>query len=70
MPGKTRDSVRLALVLGEIRVDKIDHIRSDRSLEDGRKGHCGDDSLSIGLGINVYNWSCNGGLSKMYSSLV
>jgi hypothetical protein len=57
-----RNRVRLTLVLGHVGVDKVDNIRTDRGLEDGRKRDGGSDVLS-GLGENVKNRS-GGGLER------
>jgi hypothetical protein len=54
-----RDSVRLTLVLGHVGVNKVDDIRTNGGLEDGRERDGGSNVLS-GLGVNVKNRSGGG----------
>ena len=53
------DSISLTLVLGHVGVDKVDNVRTNGGLEDGRKRDGGSDVLTT-FGIDVENRSGSG----------
>jgi len=54
-----RDSISLTLVLGHVGVDKVDNIRTNGSLEDGRERDSARDVLTA-LGVDVDDRSGSG----------
>jgi hypothetical protein len=54
-----RDRVRLTLVLGHVSVDKVDNVRTNGGLEDGRKRNGASDVLTT-IGVDVDDRSGSG----------
>jgi hypothetical protein len=54
-----RNGIRLTLVLGHVGVDKVDNVRTNGGLEDGRKRDGGSDVLTA-FGVDVENRSGSG----------